>query len=105
MSSPDLEQVLEDAWKAPGNTTIELPPVDVNQVLHDHYEGVGDLAYTRTMLWDMEVRKASGRTSTSRPSSGRAASRSSRTPATTGSRTSPGCRTSVSGWTRRPTAR
>lgn len=59
MSSLDLEQVLADAWKAPGTTTIELPPVDVNQVLRDHYDGFGDLVYTRTMLWDMEVRKAS----------------------------------------------
>jgi hypothetical protein len=37
--------------------TIEMPPVDVNQTLADHYEVDRDFLYTRTMLWDMEVRK------------------------------------------------
>jgi hypothetical protein len=47
------------AWSDPRNTAIELPPVDVNQVLRDHYDLDRELNYTRTMLWDMEVRKAS----------------------------------------------
>ncbi len=57
--SLDHQKVLEDAWQAPGNTAIELPPVDVNQVLHDRYDVDDDFVFTGTMLWDMEVRKAS----------------------------------------------
>jgi hypothetical protein len=57
--SLDHQRVLEDAWQAPGNTAIELPPVDVNQVLHDRYDVADDVTFTRTTLWDMEVRKAS----------------------------------------------
>lgn len=55
----DHQKVLEDAWQAPGKTAIELPPVDVNQVLHDRYDVADDFVFTGTMLWDMEVRKAS----------------------------------------------
>ncbi|MFC4947358.1 hypothetical protein [Pseudonocardia sp. GCM10023141] len=55
----DHESVLDRAWSAPGNTAIELPPADVNRVLRERYEGDGDIRLTRTMLWDMEVRKAS----------------------------------------------
>ncbi|HEV3355755.1 MAG TPA: hypothetical protein VG247_03115 [Pseudonocardiaceae bacterium] len=57
--SLDHQKVLEVAWQAPGNTAIELPPVDVNQVLHDRYDVDNDFVFTGTMLWDMEVRKAS----------------------------------------------
>jgi hypothetical protein len=53
------EKVLEEAWAAPGNTIADLPPVDVNQVLADRYDLDRDLLFTRSMLWDMEVRKAS----------------------------------------------
>ena len=52
------EALLEEAWNKPGNTVIELPPVDVNQVLRDRYEADPGLRITRTMLWDMEARKA-----------------------------------------------
>ncbi len=54
----DHEKVLDDAWHTPGVTAIDLPAVDVNQVLADRYELDRDLTFTRTMLWDMEVRKA-----------------------------------------------
>jgi hypothetical protein len=57
--SLDHQKVLEVAWQTPGNTAIELPPVDVNQVLHDRYDVDNDFVFTGTMLWDMEVRKAS----------------------------------------------
>jgi hypothetical protein len=53
------EQLLEQEWSAPGRTAVDLPPVDVNQVLADRYELDRPLAFTRSMLWDMEVRKAS----------------------------------------------
>jgi hypothetical protein len=55
----DHEELLGSAWQAAGTTAIELPPVDVNQVLHDRYHVDDDFVFTRTMLWDMEVRKAS----------------------------------------------
>jgi hypothetical protein len=61
MSSPaalDYAGLFEQAWEAPGNTAIEFPPVDVNQMLTEHYELDRELEFTRTMLWDMEVRKA-----------------------------------------------
>ncbi|CAM3594956.1 hypothetical protein KIPE111705_16040 [Kibdelosporangium persicum] len=58
-ATTDLAEQFERAWTNPRNTAIDLPPVDVNQILRDHYEVDGDLRYTRTMLWDMEVRKAS----------------------------------------------
>ena len=54
----DHEKVLDDAWRMPGVTAIDLPAVDVNQVLADRYELDRELTFTRTMLWDMEVRKA-----------------------------------------------
>jgi hypothetical protein len=55
----DFRAVFEQAWADPRNTAADLPPVDVNQVLRDRYDVGPELRYTRTMLWDMEVRKAS----------------------------------------------
>ena len=52
------EEEFERAWTGPGNTGIELPPVDINLVLARHYRTSEPLRFTRTMLWDMEVRKA-----------------------------------------------
>ena len=49
----------ERAWSDPANTAIDLPPVDVNQVLRERYVLDRELVYTRRLLWDMEVRKAS----------------------------------------------
>ena len=52
------EGEFQRAWADSGNTQIELPPVDVNRVLAKHYRTSEPLTLTRTMLWDMEVRKA-----------------------------------------------
>lgn len=57
--SLDHVAVLDEAWSAPGNTTAQLPPVDVNAVLAERYRVAPPLAMTGAMLWDMEVRKAS----------------------------------------------
>ncbi|MFC0543593.1 hypothetical protein [Kutzneria chonburiensis] len=54
----DHERLLDEAWHRPGVTAIDLPPVDVNQVLAERYELDRELTFTRTMLWDMESRKA-----------------------------------------------
>lgn len=58
MKEDNHEAILAAAWSDPGNTAIELPPLDVNRVLREDYENAGELSLTRTRLWDMEVRKA-----------------------------------------------
>ena len=52
------EGEFERAWVDPRNTRFELPPVDVNRVLAEHYRTNQPLTFTRAMLWDTEVRKA-----------------------------------------------
>ncbi len=52
------EEEFERAWTDPRNTRVELPPVDINLVLAGYYDTNGPLTFTRTMLWDMEVKKA-----------------------------------------------
>ena len=52
------EEEFDRSWADPGNTRIELPPVDINRVLARHYRTNEPLRFTRTMLWDMEVKKA-----------------------------------------------
>ncbi len=59
ISQLNHEGEFQRAWADPSNTRIELPPVDVNRVLAEHYRTSELLTFTRTMLWDMEVRKAS----------------------------------------------
>ena len=51
------EEEFERAWADPRNTRVELPPVEVNLVLARHYRTSKPLTFTRTMLWDMEVKK------------------------------------------------
>ncbi len=58
ISQLDHEGEFQRAWADPSNTRPELPPVDVNRVLAEHYRTSEPLTFTRTMLWDMEVRKA-----------------------------------------------
>jgi hypothetical protein len=48
----------EDAWNNPLHTRFELPPVNVNKVLKDRYRVMPDRRITRSMIWDMEVKKA-----------------------------------------------
>ncbi len=54
----DHESIFEQAWQAPGTTSVELPPIRVNDVLRDRYDTRPPFAYTGAQLWDMEVRKA-----------------------------------------------
>ena len=56
--SLDHEAVFEQAWAAPNTTSVDLPPVRVNKVLHERYDVRPPFAYTGAQLWDMEVRKA-----------------------------------------------
>ena len=52
------EEEFKRAWTDPSNTRIERSPVDINLVLAQHYRTNKPLKFTRTMLWDMEVKKA-----------------------------------------------
>ena len=56
--TPLHEAEFERAWTNPSNTRIELLPVDINRVLAEYYRTNKPLRFTRTMLWDMEVKKA-----------------------------------------------
>jgi len=53
------KQAFNKAWQNTKYTRVELPPVDVNRVLREHYtvEPV-DTTMTLTQLWDMETKKA-----------------------------------------------
>lgn len=57
ISQLNHEGEFERAWADPSNTRFELPPLDVNRVLAEHYRTSEPLTF-RTMLWDTEVRKA-----------------------------------------------
>src|SRR5580693_4810723 len=48
----------EEAWNNPAHTRFELRAVNVNKVLRDRYEMDPHLRLTRTMIWDMETKKA-----------------------------------------------
>jgi hypothetical protein len=52
------EREYNEAWNAPSNTRFELPPVDVNTVLKKRYRVSPAKTLTRTMIWDMETKKA-----------------------------------------------
>ena len=54
----DHEMIFRRAWEDPAATRYELPAVDVNQALADRYDLGRPLAFTRTLLWDLEARKA-----------------------------------------------
>ncbi len=58
ISQLNHEGEFQRAWDDPSNTRFEMLPVDVNRVLAEHYRTSEPLTFTRTMLWDMEVRKA-----------------------------------------------
>jgi len=54
----ELEAEFERAWADTAHTRAQLPDRDVNQVLAAWYQTSKPLVFTRTMLWDVEVRKA-----------------------------------------------
>jgi len=58
MDTLDHEKIFCRAWDDPAATRYELPAVDVNQVLADRYDLGRSLVFTRTLLWDLEARKA-----------------------------------------------
>jgi hypothetical protein len=52
------KRVFRAAWNDPAATRYALTPLDVNNVLADRYVLGKPLVFTRTMLWDLETRKA-----------------------------------------------
>lgn len=48
----------EAAWRDPNCTQFALPPLDVNKVLNEHYAVKPPIRLTRSMLWDMVLKKA-----------------------------------------------
>ena len=58
ISQLNHEDEFQRAWTDPSNTRCALPLVDVNQVLAEYYRTSEPLTFTRTMLWDIEVKKA-----------------------------------------------
>ncbi|GHJ35163.1 hypothetical protein Sm713_07720 [Streptomyces sp. TS71-3] len=59
VQSHDYAALFDQAWEEEGNTAIDLPAVDVNDVLHRHYAVEPAAHLTGASLWDMEVKKAS----------------------------------------------
>ena len=57
-SFADAEAEFERAWEDPKNTPFEMPGVDVNKVLAQRYTMNPSRALTRSMVWDMELKKA-----------------------------------------------
>jgi hypothetical protein len=52
------EREYREAWNNPSYTRFELPPVNVNKVLKDRYWVSPNKRITRSMIWDMESKKA-----------------------------------------------
>ena len=52
------EREYNEVWRAPASTRFELRPVDVNKVLKERYRVSPEQTVTRTMIWDMESKKA-----------------------------------------------
>jgi hypothetical protein len=54
----DALNEFEGAWNNPRFTQIELPAVQVNRVLREKYIASGTVNLSRSMVWDMETKKA-----------------------------------------------
>lgn len=54
----DLAAAFDDAFSDPTNTALNTDDSRVNAVIQEHYEVDKPFTYTRTLLWDMEVKKA-----------------------------------------------
>jgi len=52
------KEEFEIAWENPRNTRFEFPAVDVNKVLNNRYQVSTPIQILRTMVWDMELKKA-----------------------------------------------
>ncbi len=58
MAASPMESEFEKAWTNPSYTHIELTPLDVNHILSTYYTTEPKLTFTRSMLWEVERKKA-----------------------------------------------
>jgi hypothetical protein len=57
-SFASAQEEFEAAWRNPNYTQFELPALDVNKVLNERYSVNPSTRLTRSMVWDMEMKKA-----------------------------------------------
>ena len=57
-SFASAEEEFNAAWRDRKHTQFELPAHDVNKILGERYVMTPSTRFTRTMLWDMEMKKA-----------------------------------------------
>jgi hypothetical protein len=58
VSFETAEREYRKAWSNASCTRFELPAVNVNKVLKDRYRATPEKTITRSMIWDMETKKA-----------------------------------------------
>jgi hypothetical protein len=58
ISFADAVREFEEAWSNPAFTRFELPQLAVNRVLRDRYLMKNRIQLSRSMVWDMELKKA-----------------------------------------------
>lgn len=58
MDLSEAECLFETAWNDPDNLAITFDDIDINAVLSKHYVTDPPTRMTRTLLWDMERKKA-----------------------------------------------
>ncbi|RBP06302.1 hypothetical protein DFR50_13280 [Roseiarcus fermentans] len=57
-SAAQAQHQFETCWSDPNATRFELPLIGVNDILREHYIMKPDVNLTRSMIWDMECKKA-----------------------------------------------
>jgi hypothetical protein len=57
-SAASAQSEFEKCWRDPNATQFELPVADVNNLLSERYIMSPHINLTRTMIWDMECKKA-----------------------------------------------
>jgi len=58
ISFADAVREFDQAWSNPAFTCFELPQLAVNRVLRDRYITKSPVQMSRSMVWDMELKKA-----------------------------------------------
>jgi hypothetical protein len=54
----DAAREFEFAWENPAFTRFELPAVEINHVIQQRYSAEPNILVTRSMVWDMELKKS-----------------------------------------------
>jgi len=56
--TPKADEEFEAVWENPSYTQAKLPDVDINHVIKNYYTTSQPVHFTRTMLWELERKKA-----------------------------------------------